>query len=65
MALKTVMFQVRVSPEDHQRIQATAETEFLSISTWVRRAVLSAVAHAEVQRQSRHPPKTRARQDTN
>jgi hypothetical protein len=48
--LKTVMFQVRVTPVDYDRIAACADAEYLSMSTWVRRVVLQAVAEAEAKR---------------
>lgn len=51
---KTVMFQVRVTPADYERIAACAAAEYLSVSTWTRRAVLGAVQRAE-----QEPPRSR------
>jgi hypothetical protein len=44
---KTIMFQVRVTPADYERIAACAAEEYLSVSAWARRAVLLALERAE------------------
>jgi hypothetical protein len=58
--LKTVMFQVRVTPSDYERIQAAADQDFLSVSTWARRAVLQALVEAEARRRAREEGETAA-----
>ncbi len=49
---KTVTFQVRVTPEDYQRLQRLASVEFIGVATWARRAVLNAATDAEARQKA-------------
>lgn len=44
---KTEFLQIRVTPEDRQRIDRVAAAAHLESSTWARQAILRAVEHAE------------------
>lgn len=37
---KTHFLQIRLSPEDHDRVRQAADAEFLDASTWARRVLL-------------------------
>lgn len=40
---RTEFLQIRVSPEDRERLQRVADAEHLDLSTWARRTLLQAV----------------------
>jgi predicted transcriptional regulator len=44
---KTEFLQIRISPEDRDRMRRLAESEHLDLSTWARRALLQAVERFE------------------
>ena len=44
---KTQFLQIRLSPEDLERIRQVAASEYLETSTWARRVVLKAVEARE------------------
>lgn len=44
---KTVFLQIRLTPEDRQRIDRVAATDHLDSSTWARRLVLKALDELE------------------
>ena len=47
---KTEFLQIRLSPEDRERVEAAARAEFLDVSTWARRVLLQALAESEKKR---------------
>ncbi|CAN5835753.1 hypothetical protein BH23GEM6_BH23GEM6_24000 [soil metagenome] len=46
---KTEFLQIRLTPEDRQRIDRVATAAHLDTSTWARQALLRAVAVAEAE----------------
>lgn len=44
---KTEFLQIRLSPEDRERIVVAAQRDYLDPSTWARRAILRAVEEWE------------------
>lgn len=48
-AAKTEFLQIRVTPEDRERINRVASSEHLEPSTWARRIILQAVEVWEAQ----------------
>lgn len=48
---KTEFLQIRITPEDRDRIRAVAEADHLDASTWARRAILQAVETWEMHRE--------------
>jgi hypothetical protein len=44
---KTEFLQIRLTPEDRNRIEGAAAAEHLEPSTWARQAILRAVREAE------------------
>lgn len=44
---KTEFLQIRISPEDRERMRRLAESEHLDLSTWARRVLLQAVERFE------------------
>lgn len=50
---KTEFLQIRISPEDRERMQAVAAAEHLDLSTWARRVLLQAVDKVEQRKTAR------------
>ena len=44
---RTEFLQIRITPEDRERLQRVAEAEHLDLSTWARRTLLQAVDQLE------------------
>ena len=53
---RTEFLQIRLSPEDRERLRRIAEAEHLDLSTWARRVLLQA---AERVPDTREPPRRR------
>ena len=54
---KTEFLQIRLTPEDRERLRRAAASDFIDVSTWARRAILQALARWEdaQPRGRRHP----------
>lgn len=52
---KTEFLQIRMSPEDRERIDRIAAASHLESSTWARQAILRAVELAENEAAGRDP----------
>lgn len=50
MKPKTEFLQIRMTPEDRERLQEVAAGEHLDVSTWARQVVLKAIEKREAQR---------------
>ncbi len=50
---KTEFLQIRLTPEDRERLQRVAEADHLDVSTWARQVILKALDRRESQRRSR------------
>ena len=44
---KTDFLQIRLTPEDRDRVRAAAEAEYLDASTWARRVILEELDRRE------------------
>ena len=44
---KTEYLQIRLTPQDRERLRQAAEAEFLDASTWARQVLLRSVAEWE------------------
>jgi hypothetical protein len=44
---KTEFLQIRLTPEDRERLRRAAASDFLEVSTWARRAILQALEQWE------------------
>jgi hypothetical protein len=53
---KTEFLQIRMTPENSQRLSRVAEADHLDESTWARRAILQALDRWEAMEQRGHPP---------
>ncbi|HEX5438307.1 MAG TPA: hypothetical protein VFW98_14220 [Gemmatimonadaceae bacterium] len=51
---KTEFLQIRLTPEDRQRLRRVAASEFIEQSTWARRAILRALEQWEAEQRQRH-----------
>lgn len=47
---KTEFLQIRITPEDRERLRRAAVADFLDVSTWARRAILQALEEWEATR---------------
>ena len=50
MTPKTTFLQMRLTPEDRDRIERVAEAEHLDVSTWARQVILKTVERWEVKK---------------
>ena len=50
MTPKTEFLQIRMTPEDRERLQEVAAAEHLDVSTWARQVLLKAIEKREAQR---------------
>jgi hypothetical protein len=53
---KTEFLQIRMTPENSQRLSRVAEADHLDESTWARRAILQALDRWEAMEQRGHLP---------
>ena len=50
---KTEFLQIRLSPEDRERLKRAAMADHLDVSTWARRVILIAVEKWEQRREGK------------
>jgi hypothetical protein len=50
---KTNFLQVRLTPDDRERLERVAEAEHLDASTWARRVLLQAIERWEEKRRKK------------
>lgn len=55
MTPKTEFLQIRMTPEDRERLQEVAAAEHLDVSTWARQVLLKAIEKWEAQRRRGKP----------
>lgn len=60
---KTEFLQIRLSPEDRERLLAAAAANHLDASTWARQAILRAVELWEAESEAADDAKPRASRD--
>jgi hypothetical protein len=47
---KTEFLQIRITPEDRERLRRAAAADYVGVSTWARRAILQALEEWDVAR---------------
>jgi len=50
---KTEFLQIRLSPEDRERLKLAAEKDHLDVSTWARQVILKEIDRRESRKRSR------------